>query len=139
MTDLAKFDRAMKAEMEKVDTAVKDAHKRTVEIVYREILNRAAFLSGYFKSNHRIGIGGLPDAELNPPERPDDAKPGQFAGNIPKTRQQELAKLKGLAAFGRVVIGTAVPYSEELESRDQTYKDGAFVGGEKAAAEIKKR
>ena len=138
MTKIAHFERAM-------DTAFREAviepvvrlHKVTVTLVYDALLDNSAIFSGYFMSNHRIGIPVLDDAELDPAERPDDVQAFQYIDNVLRTRNAELNKLnalpaRGIGDFTTVVIGTAVPYAEELESRDATYNKAAAEGSQQA-------
>ena len=139
MTNMATFERQMdRAFREAVIKPVVKLHKMTVVLVYDAIIDNSAIFSGYYMSNHRIGIPVLADALLDPKERPDDVLPFAFIDNVLRARNSELNKLdalrdRGIGDFTTVVIGTAVPYAEELEARDGTYNKAAAEGSAEAA------
>lgn len=139
MTNMAQFEREMdKAFREAVIKPVVALHKKTVVLIYDALLDNSAIFSGYYMSNHRIGIGGLSDALLEPSERPDDVVPFAFIDNVLRARNAELNKIdalqdRGIGDFTTVVIGTAVPYADELEARDATYNKAAAEGSSKAS------
>lgn len=139
MTDMVQFERDMdKAFREAVVKPVVKLHKITIELIYDALIQNSAIFSGYYMSNHRIGIGDLTDALLDPPERPEDVLPFAFIDNVLRTRNQELDKTdalrdRGIGDFTTVVIGTAVPYAEELEARDRTYNNATAEGSLQAA------
>lgn len=139
MTDMAQFERDMdKAFREAVIKPVVRLHKITITLIYDALLQNSAIFSGYYMSNHRIGIGDLTDAALDPSERPEDVLPFAFIDNVLRARNQELNKIdalqdRGIGDFTTVVIGTAVPYAEELEARDATYNKAAAEGSAQAA------
>ena len=139
MTDMAQFERDMnEAFREAVIKPVVKLHKKTIVLIYDALLENSAIFSGYYMSNHRIGIGDLTDASLDPSERPEDVLPFAFIDNVLRARNQELNKIDALQDrsiddFTTVVIGTAVPYAEELEARDATYNKAAAEGASQAA------
>jgi len=102
-------------------------------LVFDAILENSRVFSGYYLANHRIGIGGLDDAQLDPPER-GDPEPFQYLDLAAASRNDELQKLTQLKEpFVKIVIGTAVPYAPILEAEDATYERGLEEGLSQAA------
>ena len=139
MTDIAVFERQMDAAFrEAVIKPVVALHKRTVVLVYDALIDNSRIFSGYYMSNHRIGIGELSSAELDPDERPEDVQAFAFIDNVLRARNSELNKIdalqdRGIGDFTTVFIGTAVPYALELEARDATYNKAVAEGASKAS------
>jgi len=96
--------------------------------IFDAILENSRVFSGYYLANHRIGIGGLDDAELEPPER-GDPEPFQYLDLAAVSRNEELQKLETLdSPWVKITIGTAVPYAPILEAEDATYARGEEEG-----------
>lgn len=97
-------------------------------LVFDSILENSRVFSGYYLANHRIGIGGLDIAELDPPER-GDPSPFQYLDLAATSRDFELRKLEDIKTpWIKIILGTAVPYAPILEGEDATYTRGVEEG-----------
>jgi len=135
-----RLDLVTKAVQEAVDDAVgqvEESVKGLIKDTYNEVVKRSPFITYYYRSNHRILVkdsrgrfksgGGGGEAKLFPAVKPDDAQPGQFAGNVSDTTNEELDKLNAFELGDVVTIRTNVPYADEVETKHMVYAGARIV------------
>ncbi len=105
------------------------------EKIYDNILSSPAFITGYYRSNHRIIVRDekgrfktAGTAKLSPTQKPSDAGPASLDISA-QTRNEEFAKLKNFKIGDIITITTRVPYAEDVERNHGTYAGArALVG-----------
>lgn len=112
------FDQAVS---EVADAAGLDMMRSLAEEALNWVVEETPVWSGYAASNHRIGVGGLEDAEVSPPIRV--AFRGAYVDEIEPTRAAEIAKLAQLSSGQVVEVGNAVPYFLEIGWSEQQGAD----------------
>ena len=124
MTNLAKFTKSIERQKKGIEKVINSAHKRVALSVHNHLLLDSPIFSGYYAANHRITIGDTLLAELIPSTR--KVKEGAHIGDIEPARVMEQQKLASLQPTDlTVIIGTAVPYAQKLETERGIYQAAA--------------
>ena len=104
LNDLAELQRQFdQAVSESADVAGVDMMRTLAEEALNWVVDETPIWSGYAASNHRIGIGGLEDAEVTPSVRVSFR--GAYVEEIEPSRAAELAKLAGLIPGQVIEVG----------------------------------
>lgn len=115
MNDISALERQFD---EMVQEQVLDAGVHMMRVAVTEtfnmIVDTTTVWSGYAAANQRIGVGGLEDAELDPPMRSELPPAGEFVHLIEPSRARELAKLADIEFGEPVEVGTSVGYFPDI-------------------------
>lgn len=115
MSFLTEFVRPFQEEInKKVSVSTARALRIVAEEAYNEIFFQWPADTLWSMANHKMNIGINPSEtfSVSPPERP--TQKGALINEQEANRQENLAKLKDIKPFDKVLIGNGVPYAADV-------------------------
>ena len=139
--DLAAFRKGLEGVVANAVGEAEEDIRVFAKAIFETVVGTSPVITAYYKSNHRILVrnaggqfvkGGAGGASLVPRDKPVDAAPGQYEGNVNNILSSEPAKLDAFRLGGRIEIFTDVFYAggpDGVEERHGVYSGAAATFG----------